>query len=338
MAQMKRVEEGTISRPRISAIILSYERRGALETVLNRLEELPVDEIVVFDNASTDGTAEMVKAREDPAIRLIESPTNVGFAGRNAAVEAATGEFMLMLDDDAYPLPGAVEKLAAALMASPTLAVGGGLVIDVDQDERVVKRDEAGTFDWFFRSGSRDADPADGFPVFFFPEGACMIRRSAFLDVGGFFGAFFFAGSESDLTTRLLGRGWDVRYFPDAGFNHMRATEGKLDRVVILRYRVRNQIWYFYRHFPWFLAALRIPAYLAFDLIECAYRGAVRGWVAGIVAAWKERDLVRGTRRPLPRATIRRAEMNRGRIHFRLLWAQLVRRLPGNRGNPRAAS
>ena len=323
--------EVPLEKPVVSAIILSYERRPAIEIVLDRLKTLPVDEIVIFDNASSDGTAEMIKARNDPSIRLIESATNVGFAGRNTAVAEASGELLLMLDDDAYPLPGAIEKLTSALTRSPRLAVAGGLVIDVDKDEHVLKRDEAGTFDWFFRSGSKDIDPADGFPVFFFPEGACMIRKSAFLEVGGFFGEFFFAGSESDLTTRLLGKGWDVRYFPEAGFNHMRATFGKLDQGVILRYRVRNQVWYFYRHFPWYLAVLRIPAYLAFDLIECTYRGSFRAWLAGIGDAWKQRSIVKGTRHPLPRSTIRRAEMNRGRIHFRLLWAQLARRLPFGR-------
>jgi GT2 family glycosyltransferase len=319
----------------VSAIILSYERREAVAIVLDRLQSLPVDEIVIFDNGSSDGTAEMIKARNDPRIHLIESPTNVGFAGRNTAVEEASGEFLLMLDDDAYPLPGAVETLSSALIRSPRLAVAGGLVIDVDPNEQVQKLDEAGTFDWFFRSGSKEVDPEEGYPVFFFPEGACMIRKSAFVDVGGFFGAFFFAGSESDLTTRLLGKGWDVRYFPEAGFNHMRASFGKLDQGVILRYRVRNQVWYFYRHFPWYLAVVRIPAYLAFDLIECAYRGAFRAWLGGIIDAWKERELVRGTRRPLSRSTIRRAEMNRGRIHFRLLWAQLIRRLPSRRKGAR---
>lgn len=321
------VDEGR--PPLVSAIVLSHQRRDALSMVLDKLEGLPVDEIVIFDNASTDGTPEMVKGRRDDRIRLIESSSNVGFAGRNDAVALARGEYLLMLDDDAYPLPGAVDRLVKAFQDDPRLAVAGGFVIDVDGEHRVLKKDEAGTFDWFFRSGSGGDVPSDGAPVFFFPEGACMMRKSAFVEVGGFFGQFFFAGSEADITTRLLGRGWDVRYFPDAAFNHMRATVGTIDRSVVLRYRVRNQIWYFYRHFPWPLAIVRIPAYLAFDFVECAYRGALRSWAGGIRDAWAQRQMVRGTRRPLDRATIRRAEMNRGRVHLRLLWAQLVRRLPG---------
>jgi GT2 family glycosyltransferase len=311
---------------RVTAIILSHQRRAALETVLDKLSALPVDEIVVYDNASTDGTADMVRARGDD-IHLIESSENVGFAGRNDAAAAASGELLLMLDDDAYPLPGTVERLVAAFDENPALAVAGGLVIEL-QEGRAAKKDEAGTFDWFFRGG-KDADiPRAGAPIFFFPEGACMIRKRAFSEVGGFFGSFFFAGSEADLTTRLLGKGWDVRYFPDAAFNHMRASEGKLDQAVVLRYRVRNQIWYFYRHFPWYLALVRIPAYLAFDLVECTYRRAPGAWLQGLKSAWTERAVVRGTRRPLRRAVVRRAEMNRGRIHLQLLWAQVRKRAP----------
>jgi GT2 family glycosyltransferase len=314
-------------RVRITAIILSHQRRDAVETVLEKLEDLPVDEIVVYDNASTDGTGDMIRARGDDTIQLIESKANVGFAGRNDAALIARGDLLLMLDDDAYPLPGTIERLAEAFEENPELAVAGGLVIELQQGS-VVKKDEAGTFDWFFRGGKSSDIPREGAPVFFFPEGACMIRRSAFAEVGGFFGSFFFAGSEADLTTRLLGRGWDVRYFPDAPFHHMRASEGKLDQSVVLRYRVRNQIWYFYRHFPWYLALFRIPAYLIFDLIECSYRRTTGAWAAGARAAWTERHLVRGTRRPLARSVIRRAEMNRGRVHLRLLWAQVAQRAP----------
>jgi hypothetical protein len=87
----------------------------------------------------------------------------------------------------------------------------------------------------------------------------------------------------------------------------------------MLRLRVRNQLWYFYRHFPATVAARRIPAYLLFDLLESAKSGAFRSWAGGVHDAWGERAAVQGTREPLPRSVIRRAELNRGRLHLRLL-------------------
>jgi hypothetical protein len=64
---------------------------------------------------------------------------------------------------------------------------------------------------------------------------------------------------------------------------------------------------------------------LVFDLIECVYRGVPGAWAGGIADAWRQRDRVRGLRDPLSRRAVRRAELNRGRMHIRLL-AHMVRR------------
>lgn len=310
-----------MSAPAVSAVILSFNRRTAIERVLDILGDLPFDEVIVYDGGSVDGTLDAL-ARREGDVKVITGP-NLGAAGRNVAVEAARNELVVMLDDDSYPLPGAVEKLRAGLMADPDLAVAAGLVRDVDMDGNILRHEELGTFDWFFRNSG---DGSGRRSIFFFPEGACMIRKTPFLEAGGFFPGYFIAASEVDLTTRLIAKGYEVAYVRDAIFDHLKAEEGRVSAPVVLRYRVRNQIWYFYRHFPLWLVALRVPAYLLFDLIECAAGGALNRWVEGVKEAWTERNLVKGTRRPLPRSVIRRAESNRGRLHMRLLWGQLARR------------
>ena len=126
----------------------------------------------------------------------------------------------------------------------------------------------------------------------------------------------------------MIGTGWDVRYFPQAEFDHLKATAGG-DRGAgrVLRFRMRNEIWYFALRYPPALAARRILAYGAFGAIEAAYRRSLGSWAGGVLDAWRERDRVRAYRRPLPRAALRRAELNRGRMHLRLLAGQLGRRL-----------
>ncbi len=146
-----------------------------------------------------------------------------------------------------------------------------------------------------------------------------MIRRKAYQEVGGCFEPYFVGLTELDLATRLLAAGWDVRYLPAASFDHMRSTEWRGGTRHDLRLRVRNQIWYFWRHFPICLAARRIAAYLIFDLIDCTYRGAAGACLAGVGDAWRQRRLVLGTRTVLDRGTIRRAELKRGRAHAALL-------------------
>jgi GT2 family glycosyltransferase len=316
-------------RPGVSAVIATRNRREALEIVLDRLAELPVDEVLVVDNGSEDGTAELVRGRGGN-VRLLELGANLGLAGRNRAAKEAGCELLLLLDDDAYPLPGAIEALAQRFARNPRLGVAGGFVRDVDGDGRIVRSTELGTFDWWLRAGRKGEAPPEGLSAFFFPEGASMLRRSAFLEVGGYFEPYFHLVEGIDLSTRLLAAGWDVRYVPEAQFDHMKAqTARSSDRALYLR--IRNNLWYLWLRFPAWTALPRSVGYLLFDLIDATYQRHPGAWARAIRDAWTKRELVRGERQPVPRKIRRRAELNRGRTHLRLLAAQLRRRLPGAR-------
>jgi GT2 family glycosyltransferase len=312
--------------PSVSAVILSWNRRDALEIVLDRLEELPVDEVLVVDNGSEDGTTELVRSRGGK-VRLVEQGSNAGIAGRNRGAEEAGGELLLMLDDDSYPLPGAVEALRDRFVRDTRLGAAGGFVRDVDAQGAVVRSTELGTFDWWLRAGRKGHAPPEGFPAFFFPEGASMLRRSAYLEVGGFFEPYFYLSSEIDLATRMLAAGWDVRYVPRAEFDHLKAPAGRSSERA-LYFRIRNHLWYLWLRLPASVAIRRTLGYLLYDLIDASYQRRPRAWARAVRDAWTKRELVRGERRPLPREIRRRAELNRGRTHMRLLAGQLRRRLP----------
>jgi GT2 family glycosyltransferase len=304
--------------PGVTAILTTLAPRKELGIVLDALAQLPVDEIIVVEN----GPNEELEGRE--GVRVLSPGTNLGIMARNVAAIEASNDFLLMLDDDSYPLPGAIETLTRALEGDPRLAVAAGLVRDVDLEHGTEKERGDDTFDYWLGRGETDRAPESGLPSFFFPEGASLVRRHAFLEVGGFFEPFFHTCAGLDIATVLLGRGWDVRYFPSARFVHLKAEIGR-DKTEMLHLRVRNQLWYFYRHFPATVAARRIPAYLLFDLIESAKSGALRSWGRGVHDAWGERASVRGTRDPLPRGVIRRAELNRGRLHLRLVASRAAR-------------
>jgi GT2 family glycosyltransferase len=309
----------------VSAVVLHYHREELLSALLTRLRTMPVNEVVLVDNGSAAGLAALVAPFD--GVRLLEPGRNLGVAARTLAARAARGDVLLMLDDDAFPLPGAVEAARAAFDLLPRLGVVGGLVRDVDATGTVIDFDSVGSFDWLLRAGQVGPPPAEGFPTFFFPEGASFVRRDAYLETGGYLDEFFSGGAELDLATRLLARGWDVRYLPTAVFDHQKTTLAGERLSERLRLRVRNQVWYFWLRFPAWLAAVRIPAYLTFDLVECAYRGEIPAWRDGVADAWRERAAVRRFRHPLPRRTLRRAELNRGRMHLRLLTGKLTEKL-----------
>jgi GT2 family glycosyltransferase len=299
--------------PGVTAVLATFAPRKELGIVLDELARLPVDEVIVVEN----GPNPELEARAGQ-VHIIRPGRNLGFAALNLAAREAHTELLLMLDDDSYPLPGAIEILVEAFHANPRLAIAGGLVRDVDLERDTWKERGSDTFDWWLGGGRTPSDEEPGLPAFFFPEGASMVRREAFFEAGGFFEPLFKAGVGLDLTATLLGLGWDVRYFSAARFVHLKSQVGR-DKELMLQMRIRNQLWYFYRHFPATVAARRIPAYLAFDLIESAKSRALRSWALGVADAWHEREHVRGTRQPLPRAVIRRAELNRGRLHLKLL-------------------
>lgn len=310
--------------PPVSAVLLTYNRRDVVCDTIERLRALPFAEIVVVDNASTDGTREVLAAVPD--IVFHPNDQNLGIGGRNQGVRLAANELVVLLDDDSYPLAGAVETLAAFMQAYPQVALVGGLVRDVDRDGNVVLTNEVGTFDYWLRDGDDGPVPAGGFPAFFFPEGACMLRRSAFFEVGSFFEPYFFGNSEVDLTTRLIAGGWEVRYLPTAVFDHCKAPEGRSAPAAILRRRIRNQVWYFALRFPLGVAFRRIITYGLFDLVNAIYQGSPRAFLDGMADAWRDRADIRGQRRPIPRRLLARAEGNRGRLHRRVVWTRIRNR------------
>jgi len=117
----------------VSIIIVSFNARQHLEDCLNSLTRHPPGtphEIVVVDNASTDGSAAMVKSQW-PAVKVIEQSKNGGFAaGNNAGIRASDGELILLLNNDTVVPQGAVDALVERLLAHPEAAVAGPRLTD----------------------------------------------------------------------------------------------------------------------------------------------------------------------------------------------------------------
>lgn len=112
--------------PAISVIVVSYETRDLLRRCLASLGG--EHEVIVVDNASTDGSAEMV-ATEFPHVRLIRLEENVGFgAGNNRGLDIARGDLVLLLNSDAHAEPGAIEELARVFDDESVVAAGGRLL------------------------------------------------------------------------------------------------------------------------------------------------------------------------------------------------------------------
>jgi glycosyltransferase involved in cell wall biosynthesis len=120
-----------MARPRVSVVIPTFNRReqlsGALASVLQ--QTMPVDEIVVVDDGSTDGTREMlddfVRLHAEIPIRVIHQENRGPSAARNAGIQAASGDLIAFLDDDDIWLPQKTERQLAVLASDPQLDLLG---------------------------------------------------------------------------------------------------------------------------------------------------------------------------------------------------------------------
>ena len=120
----------------VSVIVVSFNTRDLLRTCLhsileecNRLGDGQQAEILVVDNASTDGSADMVAAEfaSSPIpVQLIRSDVNLGFAGaNNLAMELARGRYIVLLNSDAFFHPGALRRAIDHMEVDATVGIGG---------------------------------------------------------------------------------------------------------------------------------------------------------------------------------------------------------------------
>lgn len=166
--------------PTFSVVIAAYQaERTVAEAVTSALEQVPPPaEVVVCDDGSTDGTGAAVEAFGD-RVRLVRRPNGGEAAAKNTAVEAASGEFVVVLDADDTYLPGRLAALSALAVARPDLDV---LVTDawLEVEGRRVRR--AYHEQWPFEIDDQRAEILRRN----FVLGQAAVRRSRWLEVGGF--------------------------------------------------------------------------------------------------------------------------------------------------------
>jgi GT2 family glycosyltransferase len=231
-----------------SISILNYQRRDALRRALAaaRDQRFGVLEIIAVDNASTDGSAEMVRD-EFPDVRLVQLPRNVGAAGRNAGVAAAKGDIVFTLDNDVlFRTPDDVRHALAVFQRHPRAAVVNFMIVDATGG--LSRRD------WCHpRDPGRWAESE--FTTDYVLEGASACRREAFVAAGGYWEPLFIGHEGWDLAFRLINAGHELVYTPSVRVQHMVDPTVRPSSRIYYTF-TRNAIWVALRnHRP--LRALR---------------------------------------------------------------------------------
>ena len=291
----------------VSAVLLTFNRREMAARVLDELDAQGcADEVIIVD-ASTDGTAEMARAR---GARVLE-PGDLGAAGRNVGAAAATHDLVLFIDDDSHPEPGAVTELDGRSRPTRGSAIAGRL-----HPQRRRRRQRAD------RRRARLVRLVPALGLAGRPPRACPSssspRARAWCAATPSSPPAASTGRSSSRCRRSTPR---CASPPPAGrsatsraraFAHLKqpgSDGGGYGRMLHLR--VRNELWHFWLRYPPAMAIPRMVGYLAFDLVECAYRRGPRRWIEGVRDAWRLRATVAADRNPLPRAVLRDVERNR---------------------------
>lgn len=265
------------ANPLVSIVILSWNRRVDLATTLQevRRQRYTPYEVIVVDNGSTDGSPTMVR-ESFPDVRLVALPTNVGVEGLNVGLRAANGALIVLLDDDSYPVPDALEALVGVFQRDPQLGVAACKILGPSGRED----------GWPWREISGGAEV----PTFI---GCGVGLRRAALDRAGLFdGAFFLYQNELDLAARIMEEGYAVRFFPEIQFVHAVSPSNRVSFRSDY-YDTRNLLWIIWKYFPR-AQALRLSLRVALERIGYRLlRGDLgRSWavVRGIGGAFTARS------------------------------------------------
>ncbi len=223
---------------------------------------LPSHEVIVVDDASTDGTTSMIR-NEFPEVRVLRSEVSRGFEALPEAIRMARGEFVFQLDDDAYPAEGAVQRViehfeergaALGLIALPFVEPKSGRL----------------SYTPYFpalRKGQRYA-PTRGFHA-----GAVAFRREAALQVPPSPKGYFMYETEPPTVIEYLARGWEADYLSDAPIYHLWDARGARVKVSAAYLPLRNDLVTIRRYYRgWRRTEMLLGRYLT-GLIHLAAAG-----------------------------------------------------------------
>ena len=219
---------------RVAVITITRNRCAELLRNLERLRRLPEGpRIVVVDNGSTDGTADAVR-RAFPDVEVLRLPDNIGAGGRNLALRMIDEPYAAFADDDTWWEPGGLSLAADVLDAHRRIAVVTGRLLDPRGDEDVVCTEMA--------DSPLPLEPElPGRPLVSFLAGASVVRKSAFLSIGGFDQRWLVGGEEELPAIDLQSAGWALRYIPEMVVHHESSTMRDPHRR--RRRGIRNTLW-----------------------------------------------------------------------------------------------
>lgn len=259
----------------IDIVIVSFNARGDLERCLHSLRAAPPamhHRVIVVDNASTDGSAEAVRAGW-PGVHVIALPRNAGFAAaNNTGIRAGNGDLVLLLNSDTIVPAGAIDTLAARLLREPGIAAAGPRLVDGEGraewsfGSMLTPRNEARrlvmTALYARRAPlvTRAVDRAtrrESYPDWV--TGACLlVRRDAAERAGLLDERFFMYEEDVDFCAALRAGGGRILFTPEAEIVHLRGRSARSAPAATRLAYHRSHAAFYAKHDPRWVPWLRV--------------------------------------------------------------------------------
>ena len=252
-----------MTAPLVRAVVVNWNGAILLRPCLASLLEQDLArgslEVVVVDNASRDGSVELLR-REFPSVTVVQNATNEGFAGGvNAGLVDLQAPYVALLNNDARLEPDAIRRMVEVLEDPCNADVGAVTALILLENEEsetrpmvnstgnVVSRAGSATDrDWLTPLEELDASP----DVFGFCGGAAVLRTAALDEVGIFDDSLFLYYEDTDLSWRLRAWGWRTRFENGAVAWHRHAQSSDPTSPLFRYYNNRNALIVFTRYAP----------------------------------------------------------------------------------------
>jgi GT2 family glycosyltransferase len=236
--------------PLVSIVMLSFNRKAEVLKGLNEIRKIgyPQLEVIVVDNASQDETARMVSTRF-PDVNLISLKENIGVAAANYGFRAAQGKYVIIIDDDSYPLPDAVGRMVELFEKDEKIGIVAFHVRNVSHYHHPENQPP-----------SPIPAPPTGYRMGFNGAGAGF-RKDLLIKCGGYSEHFFLYWNELDLALRVLNEGFTIVGDEQIVALHQYSPTNRSSLRAPFFY-TRNLLWLYWQYWPLPLMIKRVTGLL----------------------------------------------------------------------------
>jgi GT2 family glycosyltransferase len=273
----------------VSVVMLCWQRKDDVRESLTQLKQTtyPNLEVIVVDNASTDGTCEMIEC-DFPEVRLIKMFKNIGIEAYNIGFANAKGEYIVIIDDDSFPAPQAISRMVQKFESNHKLGV---VAFDVRNfyhyDEIVIEE---------------DIDPhasAATAPHYYmgFNGAGVGIKSDVFKRVGYYPEEFFLYNNEMDVAFKIWNSGYTIEFHSDVISYHKYSPQNRTSWRAPFYY-TRNAYWLVWKNMP----ARLVVRYTIVLLYKCLYASMEQQtliYIKAAMSAFWGMNRIKGKREPV---------------------------------------